>query len=662
MFNTINPGLHGSLSNGPYAEKQDVVQSSWDRRLAALYSRLLKPVAHWNLTNEGFLRRIESFSNELATASQDSLQQQVNLLVQQLRKHGLLLPLVAEGFALIQEMSWRTLKKRHYPVQLLGGLVLLKGQIAEMQTGEGKSLTATLAAGVAAMAGIPVHIVTVNDYLAARDAEEMQPLYEALGFSVGVVQNGQEIEDKRQSYGADITYCTNKELGFDYLRDRLLLSDWPSASRLAVSSALGGDNRHKNLLLRGLHFAIVDEADSVMIDEARTPLIISSQGKPVLYPEILNIALSVAANLQEDRDYDLSEKRRSVKLKNAAKVQLKDLALKSPELKKLGPLWVELVNQALTALHLYERDKHYLVKEDQIQIVDEYTGRLMPDRSWEQGLHQLIEAKEECTITNPRETLARITYQRLFRRYLHLCGMTGTANEVADELWAVYRLKVSPIPTNKPSQKKANRTLLADDQQQKWHNVVDMVKQQILQGRPVLVGTRSVEASEQLAVYLTEAAIVHQVLNARQDAEEAQLIEQAGCAGVVTVATNMAGRGTDIKLGAGVADAGGLHVILTEFHDSARVDRQLYGRCGRQGDPGSFQAIVAMDDDLFRHYAPYWLLQFASHTTVQSDRTYFWLRRISQQRAEKQNAMIRYQTIDHDLQIERMLAFSGQQL
>jgi len=654
--------MQEDLSNGPYPEKKDVDQTSWDRRLAAFYSRMLRPLAGWSLNSEGFVEQVYILGAEFEKSTESELHKHISLLGKQLRKQGMQESLVARGFAIIRELSWRTLKKRHYNVQLVGGLVLLKGQIAEMQTGEGKSLTATLAASVAAMAGIPVHVVTVNDYLAARDAEEMAPLYRALGFSIGVVQNGQALEEKRKAYAADITYCTNKELGFDYLRDRLLLSNWPSEARIAVSNVLLGDLRHKNLLLRGLYFAIVDEADSVLIDEARTPLIISSQGQTTLDSGILQSALSVAANLCVDRDYELFEKRRNVKLKNLAILHLKEIANKSAEIKRLGPLWVELVSQALTAIHFYQRDKHYLVQDDQVQIIDEYTGRLMPDRSWEQGLHQLIEAKENCPITNPRETLARITYQRLFRRYLHLSGMTGTAEEIADELWAVYRLKVSRIPTNKPSQKIAKPTLLAVDQSQKWRKVIAAIRQEISKGRPVLVGTRSVEASESLGAYLNEANISHQILNARQDAEEARLVAQAGMAKTVTVATNMAGRGTDIKLGDGVAEAGGLHVILTEFHDSSRVDRQLYGRCGRQGDPGSFQAIVAMDDELFRLFAPVWLLKLAHRSAGRTEKLYFFLRRISQVRAEKQNAEIRYQTIDQDREIEKMLAFSGQQL
>jgi preprotein translocase subunit SecA len=295
-----------------------------------------------------------------------------------------------------------------------------------------------------------------------------------------------------------------------------------------------------------------------------------------------------------------------------------------------------------------------------VQIVDEYTGRLMPDRSWEQGLHQLIEVKEGCTMTNPRETLARITYQRFFRRYLHLSGMTGTATEVADELWSVYRLKVSRIPTHKPAQRHEFKPRLMKNQDQKWQSVVAAVQRESLENkRPVLIGTRSVEASERLSSYLTLAGVAHQVLNARQDAEEAQLIELAGQPNVVTVATNMAGRGTDIKLGEGVAGAGGLHVILTEFHDSSRIDRQLYGRCGRQGDPGSFQAIVAADDELFRFYATDWLHRLMAAEVVPASTSIHLFRKMSQLRAEKQHAKIRNQTLDLDHQIDRMLSFSG---
>lgn len=648
-------------ADGPYPERADAEETGLDRRLASAHARWLMPLARLAGRPERFVDRVEAFGEAFSRLGDEALRAEVPALSRKLRRAGLAGEALAETFALIRELSARVLGKRHYPVQVLGALALIRGRIAEMETGEGKTLTATLAAGAAAMAGIPVHVVTVNDYLADRDGKEMGPLYQALGCSVGIIQNGQQPAEKRAAYAADITYCTNKELGFDYLRDRLLLKDWPSASRLAVARALQGNDGSSGLLLRGLHFAIVDEADSILVDEARTPLIISAQGDSGFDAAALGQVLEIAGRLRPEHDFDLAPKERTAHLKRGAAARVEEFARSASALTGLAPVWVELVTQALAALHLYERDKHYLVKDGKVQIVDEYTGRVMPDRSWEHGLHQLIEAKEGCEITAQRETLARITYQRFFRRYLHLAGMTGTGKEMAGELWAVYQLKVSRIPTHRPRQRRGYAPRLLANQEQKWRAVVEAVRAEVEgRGRPVLIGTRSVEASERLSEWLERAGLPHQVLNARQDAEEALLVARAGRAGVITVATNMAGRGTDIKLEEDVLARGGLHVILTEFHESARIDRQLYGRCGRQGDPGSYQAIVARDDELFRLYAPLWFRRMPVHDAAPA----WWVRLsglAAQAKAERHHARIREQTLNFDRQVDRMLAFAGRE-
>jgi preprotein translocase subunit SecA len=648
-------------ADAPYAERADVNETSLDRRLSAAYAQGFQPLARLARSPGRFADRVDGHGAAYAGLDDAELAARVPRLSRELRRSGLSDEPLAETFALIRELSHRILGKRHYRVQVLGALALIRGQIAEMATGEGKTLTATLAVGAAALAGIPVHVVTVNDYLAERDGTEMAPLYRALGCSVGIIQNGQQPAEKRAAYGADITYCTNKELGFDYLRDRLALKDWPSASRLALVRALHGDDRSSGLLLRGLHFAIVDEADSILVDEARTPLIISAQGQGGLEAPALNQMLDIARRLRPGVDFDLAPTERAARLRRGAAARIEEQARSATALAGLAPVWVELVTQALAALHLYERDKHYIVKDGKVQIVDEYTGRVMPDRSWEHGLHQLIEAKEHCEVTAQRETLARITYQRFFRRYLHLAGMTGTGREMAGEFWAVYRLKVANIPTHRPCRRRAYPPRLYRSQERKWQAVVAAVRAEVeTEGRPVLIGTRSVEASERLSEALAAAAIPHQVLNARQDADEARLVAQAGQAGVVTVATNMAGRGTDIKLEQAIAERGGLHVILTEFHDSARIDRQLYGRSGRQGDPGSYQAIVAVDDELFRLYAPAWLRRLALSEPAPAWLVRLW-RVASQSKAERHHARIREQTLNLDRQIDRMLAFAGRE-
>jgi len=591
----------------------------------------------------------------LSALSDDELRARAAALRPRLRRSGFdHLGHAAEAFALVRETASRAIGMRHFDVQLIGAWAMLRGMIAEMDTGEGKTLTATLAAATAALAGRAVHVVTVNDYLAERDAAQMGPLYQRLGLTTGCVKQGQSPPERRAAYACDIAYCSNKEVAFDYLRDRLVLGGKPHPIAMRMG-ALAGTGGAGGLLLRGLQFAIVDEADSVLVDEARTPLILSGtsdqSGVDALHRDALEMA-----RLLEPSHYRIGEQ--GVEVTDSGLRRLEALA------QPRGGVWQgprrreRLVRQALTALHVFQRDKHYLVRDGKVQIIDEYTGRLMPDRSWEQGLHQLIELKEGCEVTPQRDTLARISYQRFFRRYVHLCGMTGTAAEITGELRAVYKLRVARVPTNRPVRRAALPARHFGPAADKWRAVVETLAQRSLAGQPVLVGTRSVAASEHLAKLLEAAGISYRLLNARQDRHEAEIVAQAGGRGCVTVATNMAGRGTDIQLAPGVSELGGLHVIATELHDAKRIDRQLYGRCGRQGDPGSYEAIVALEDDLIKSFAPLlWkIAQRLARVPPMLGAAAF---RFAQWRAERSHSRARRDLLDMDDYLGDILAFSG---
>ena len=578
-----------------------------------------------------------------------------------LRQHGFNPEGAAQTFALVREAATVTLGKRHFDVQIMGGWIVLNGMIAEMDTGEGKTLTATLPACTAALAGMPVHIVTVNDYLAKRDAGLMKPVYEALGLSVGVVTHGLHPAARRQAYACDVTYCTNKELVFDYLRDRIALGQKTSRIQLQIERLGGPSSRLSRLLLRGLHFAIVDEADSVLIDEARTPLIISQGSEAMLDRRVYQATLSLAAELEHGKDFVIEERGRVIRLTDAGRARIVEND-RSCEEWGIGALHrEEIFCQALTAQHLMQRDTHYVVKDNKVQIVDEYTGRVMADRSWEHGLHQFIEAKEGCDITSRRDPISRISYQRFFRRYRRLAGMTGTAREVRGELWSVYRLAVVPVPTNQPSRRRHTGDQVYETAAQKWQAVVRRTAELHNDKRPTLIGTRSVAASEHLSRLLSAAAIPHRVLNARQDEEEASIIAQAGEAGRITVATNMAGRGTDIRLAPGVAERGGLHVIGTEYHQAGRIDRQLHGRGARQGDPGSYEMIVSLEDELVTVHGGLWKLLGGRLNRCGAvgpwlGKAALWWAQLA---AERLHSRIRRDLLKADARLETALAFAG---
>lgn len=650
---TLLAGRRVELGDGPYLERLDAVHSPWEDRLRAWLDRIPRLEAP---RARAFLRRAAAREAQVSSLDNDGLRSDLADVTKLMQREGFADRPLAHAFALIREASKRALGKRHHDVQLLAGRALLRGRLAEMATGEGKTLAATLAVCTAAFCGAAVHVVTVNDYLAERDAEENGPLFALLGLSVGVVLQDMEIARRREAYACDITYVSNKELTFDYLKDCIALGE-ASRTQQRLREFAGG-RRSEPPILRGLHIAIVDEADSVLIDEASTPLIISETLPDDLDPAVYEQSITIAGSLRPGVDY-MTDAHRDIWLTQAGRSAVRQASTGFDGLWK-SPLWRdEFIQKALSALHMFQRDQHYIVAENKVQIVDESTGRVMPDRTWERGLHQMIESKEACEITGQRRTLAQITYQRFFGRYLLLCGMTGTAQEVAQEIKRSYNLSVTRIPTHKPSQRRHLADLLCRSADQRWSAVARRASEMAALGRSVLVGTRSVEGSERLSEELERIGVDHVVLNARQDEAEAEAIAQAGRPGSITVATNMAGRGTDIKLAPEVRAAGGLHVILTEFHESARIDRQLFGRCARQGDPGTAEAIVCADDDLFRRFSPIgglWLLRRLSGSSRRWLR--WWVSRV-QGRAERHYRKQRMETMRRDAEWRQALGFVG---
>lgn len=576
-------------------ERKDAAPGTAERILATLTGGLERRIRSRAAGLERILPMVERHAGPLGGKTDPELAAEARRFGMALRRHGFQDELVGAVFALIRECAGRTLGKRHFDVQLMGGWALLKGMVAEMETGEGKTLTATLAAGAAALAGVPVHVMTVNDYLTRRDAEEMGPVYRALGLSVGCVVHDVPVPARRGEYERDVTYCTNKEIVFDYLRDKLTLGEMGDAAlRLRVESLYEKEPRQGRLLLRGLCYAITDEADSLLIDESRTPLIISG---PVVGREevdFMRAVLDFAGTLERGGDFRVDSGTRDVSITGRGERRIRSHEL-PPETRWTGSIRKnEMIRRAISALHLFERDREYLVRDGKAQIIDAFTGRVMADRSWEQGLQQLIELKEGLEVTGQQETVARISYQRFFRRYLHLAGMTGTAREVTGELWSVYGLPVARIRTHKPLKRRALPDRIFEAREERDRSLLARIRELHEGGRPVLVGTASVADSESVSGLLASAGLEHRVLNAKNDAEEAAIVGRAGDAGAITISTNMAGRGTDIKVAPDVALRGGLHVIMTELHEAARIDRQLAGRCARQGDPGSHEAILLL--------------------------------------------------------------------
>jgi len=523
--------------------------------------------------------RINALETEIKALDDAALKRQTSCLRERLDNGEPLDDLLPEAFATVREASARVLEMRHFDVQLLGGMVLHNGAIAEMKTGEGKTLVATLPAYLNALTGKGVHVITVNDYLARRDTEWMGQIYRFLGLSVGTILHGLDDTERKAAYGSDITYGTNNEFGFDYLRDNMKFD-------------------RASLVQPELNFAIVDEVDSILIDEARTPLIISgpAEKSTQLYYQVNRII----PRLKRDTDYTIDEKARASTMTEEGVAHAEKI-LQVDNL--YDPKYIELlhhINQALKAHALFKRDVDYIVKNGEVIIVDEFTGRLMPGRRYSEGLHQALEAKENVKIDNENQTLATITFQNYFRMYDKLAGMTGTADTEAAEFKKIYSLDVTVIPTNQPMVRKDYPDVIYKTRREKFEAVMDEIVELNAKGQPVLVGTISIDISEELSRKLKKRGIQHAVLNAKNHEGEAEIIAMAGQAGAVTISTNMAGRGTDIVLGEGVTDLGGLHILGTERHESRRIDNQLRGRSGRQGDPGSSRFFLALEDDLLR--------------------------------------------------------------
>ena len=559
-------------------------------------------LSRWNATAGQVIRRSDTLKN-LSDADLLTAGRKVRW---DARAGTSLEDLMVDAYALIRESARRTLGMQHFPVQIMGAIAMFEGHIAEMQTGEGKTLTATMTSFLRALSGQGCHVVTVNDYLAKRDAEQMGPVHVRLGLSVGKILENMEPDERRSNYACDITYGTSKEMGFDFLRDRLRKGATQEdgggqQTRRFIRTLQGGEEP----VQRGHHFALIDEADSILIDEARTPLIIGlTQPNDPATVNLFRWSNRATFQLEARTDYMYEPERRSAWLTDVGcrKVVLmsKPSLLSSMDTERI----YSQVEKALTAKHAFERDRDYVIVENKIVIVDEGTGRVMDGRKWQDGLHQAIESKELVPITAATGEAARITVQSFFRQYTHLAGMTGTGLPAAAELKKTYRLKVTKIPTNKKCIRHGKPYRIFKTQDSKRDAIVTEIQKLIKAGRSILVGTPSVDASEALGQLLKDKKVPHQVLNARFHEQEAEIISDAGGPGKVTIATNMAGRGTDILLEDDVKKAGGLHVIATEIHSSKRIDRQLVGRSARQGDPGSFQFFLSLEDELLRCREP----------------------------------------------------------
>jgi preprotein translocase subunit SecA len=543
----------------------------------------IKSIIDGNEREVARLRRtakaVNEFDAEFSAMPDEQLQAKTAEFRSRLEQGESLDAMLPEIFAVVREAGKRTLGMRHFDVQIMGGQVLYEGRIAEMKTGEGKTLVATLPVYARALEGRGVHVVTVNDYLARRDAEWMGPIYEYLGLKVGIIQHGLDSAQRREAYNCDVTYVTNNEVGFDYLRDNMA---W----------------QVEDLVQRELYFALVDEVDSILIDEARTPLIISgpSQESGELYDKFAQIL----PRLKKDEDYTVDEKAHAVPITEAGVARVEKMLGITNLYEQRNIELTHQLNAALKAWNLFHRDQQYIVKDGEVIIVDEFTGRLMYGRRYSDGIHQAIEAKEGIKVRGEDQTLATITFQNLFRLYEHLAGMTGTAKTEEREFRDIYGLDVVVVPTNMPMVRKDSSDIVYKSEKAKFDAVVDEIIEEYKKGRPVLVGTRSIEKSELLATMLRRKGVECNVLNAKYHEQEAEIIKDAGQNAQVTIATNMAGRGTDIKLGEGVARNGGLHIIGTERHESRRIDNQLRGRSGRQGDPGSSRFYVSLEDEVMR--------------------------------------------------------------
>lgn len=570
------------------------------------------------------------------------------------------------ALACIGEAVYRTFGFYPHDVQYLGARILLNGQLAEMQTGEGKTIVAAMAATIVAASGAAVHVLSTNEYLASRDCKEMKGLFDFFAISSGSISSEMEIEDRQKQYALQVCYVSASELVFDVLKDELDVTNSETRNKANLKRFFQNNIKSTNQrrIVPALHFCIVDEADSVLIDEASTPLIISQESESIMEESILQWGLEQAENLVEHQDFIIDLVHNEVELLKSF-----DKKVLLPA-KNVKPMWHTqawqklIIKKALTALYLFHLDEHYILEENKIVIVDESTGRPMPDRSWEQGLHQLIEIKEGLEISKTRQTIAQITFQRFFRRYILLAGLTGTAAEVSREMWNVYELKVCIIPPNRKNLRKKLSTDCYLTQDDKWVAVAQDAIKAATRGQPVLIGTRSVESSEKVLGFLSgmnnSDDFLINLLNARQNEQEAEIVSKAGTSGTITIATNMAGRGTDIKLDEIAKKSGGLHVILTEHHDSKRIDRQLIGRTARQGNEGSYREVVCFNDTLLSSNKNIWQIFGKNiYLTLIRNWLYMLAMKTAQTRAQQRQYEIRINTLKQDRTRQKQIGFIG---
>lgn len=580
-----------------------------------------------------------------------------------LRRFGLTLEPTSEAFALIRELSLSCLGRRHYDSQIMAGWVMLNGRVAEMQTGEGKTLAISLAAATAALAGTPTHVLTANDYLVVRDATTHRPLFQALGLSVGMVTENMGPNERRTAYACDITYCTAKELAFDYLRDGMVFNRGTSEPIRRLDRLYGSRSRSAHLLLRGLHFAIIDECDSILIDEANSPIVLSGPVRSGSDDGAYLNAMRIAKSLEGEDHFTLSKREKRIELTDIGRNTIK----KQFEHSQLGQSNASgseaLIRTALAALYLFDKDQHYLVRDNSVHIIDENTGRIRSNNSWERGLQQMIEAKEGCKISAEHRVLSRISFPRLFRRYLQFSGTTGTAFQAKNELREVYKLGIVRIPTHRSSSRMHLKEMTYATNVAKLDAIVASVVSIHKTGRPILLATRTIESSEKLSRLLERKGLKHQLLSAKQDEQEANVVACAGRWGGITIATNMAGRGTDIVLDGEVLNLGGLHVIATERHEANRIDQQLYGRCARQGDLGSCQLFTSSEDKLIELYGSSWLMHLANHRLSErlncSDSLNKLVSQYAQWCSQRHNAQIRRNLLLLEDNMHKSMGFTG---
>jgi len=650
------------LTHGMYPQRKPKPPSflgDFAARLQLL-SEVLTPNPLWRYRR--FAGAVKQHEKTYSNMGDGALSAEILEQRAQLGKQGLKHRPLIKTVALLKEIIYRELGVRPFDCQVITARIILDNRLAEMHTGEGKTLAIAMAAMSAAMAGVPVHVMTANDYLVARDADQLRSVCARLGLSVGAVITGMETDQRRAAYACDITYCTAKELVFDYLRDRILPGQRQADLQQRVANLMNNGGNEKRVL-RGLCLTIVDEADSILLDEAITPLILSREGKNNIAKINYQQAMNIAKRLENPLHFILDDHSHQAELTRLGCSQVEQIS------QSWGGLWMTsrfregLVAQALAALHAYHRDRDYLVKDRAIHIVDATTGRIAAERQWSRGLHQLLELKEDCLASNELQAIAQITYQRFFPRYLQMGGTSATLYEARSELQLVYGLPVVRVPKRKPSRLTRLPLRLYFKPRYRWRAVVKRIIELRKQGRPILIGTDSVEDSEALARSLKSAHISYEILNARQDGEEARIVSNAGSLAQVTVTTNMAGRGTDIPLMDNVAKLGGLHVICCQHNGARRIDRQLRGRCARQGDPGSVETLLSLEDALLARYLSPRIIKWLQKTQDLSEPLPRWLAilltTIPQRLEERRQRDTRARMRRSDRQMQQWLAIGG---